>query len=197
MSVLLYRETKYFDKINLLCEQIEKDGKKFPAQYFDKNWHKALDIDKVNGTAYWRLNGVVRNTPETDLVANNILIGMTIPLKLVAFVPYSKFKKDNSYRELNMAAEIQKVLTGTFPTLRRALKAQKLTAFATSYNTNRDNVWSEETEGLNKPKFEFAIVSIELDVKLEISKDCIQTENVYSETGDFNIVDFDPRDFKI
>lgn len=168
----------YFDKQFELVEIITRsDGQKRPAEYHHKGEYKDVTkFDKYNGMSYIRKRGSV-TTSETDdtLSACGDLINLSMPLRLVAVIPRKKLTCDDKYSEDVIASTITRELTDRTSDLKKTFHARSGRISIDSYNTNGNEILSEEYSGIQATdiNFKFAYIAFDIAVNLLINKNCL------------------------
>lgn len=197
MNLILIRRTKFFDFLMGKCEFIVKNDVEFPAQFYNQNWQSARNFDKYNGFGYWRLTGNVTMSTETSTGrANKLQYAQAYPLRFICAIPYKKFEMNDAYREDRLAVEIIKNITGNQPKLRHFLNAQSVTIQATNIITDRAQILTDERQE-TKIRYEMALLAIDVEAEVVINADCMKDVCESGVLGDFDVLDFNPKDFNV
>ena len=108
-------ETGLFSRLMGLCDIIEKNNQRFPAQWYKQEYKAAVDYDKHNGFGYWRKTGpVTQSNEQSARISNRKMITTTYPLRFVLVVPVKKLGAlGGAYRNDFIGNQITKVLVDT------------------------------------------------------------------------------------
>ncbi len=167
-------ESGYFHVFYEYCEQIERDGITFPAQYLKAGEYKnVMDFD-VNGAGYIRKRSAVsvkqNNTYQnvTSCVTDTIL-DVNFPLRLVAGVPRVKLN-DNAFSDDFLFSELAAIITGSFS----AAKTISISNSITSYDTDSISIWSNEVRGKDyQMNFKLSYVAIDFNLLITANANCM------------------------
>lgn len=188
MNVVL-EATDYFKKCYGLVVLVrKKEGdvvNEFPAEYAGLGeYNPVTNFDQENGSIYWRLTGDIK---DTELYVNTQaarVIQRTYPLRMIYVAKRSQLgENDNAYSEDKMSIYLLKVMKGREKVMRETVGAKQITFIPNSSDFNGYSV--AESEFINieyNNRSSYMIGSIEFDLQVTISKDCVD---------DFSISDTD------
>lgn len=170
-----------------LCEKIDKGSRSPAPRYYCGNgeWKEVSDFDFFQGSSYWRKMGAYTAT-ESDLRSLNAskrLVTFSLPLRLVACVPKAKLSYDDAYSESRVGLTIVKAVTAKANDLAKAIQAKRISFDVSAVETNARTILDEEYTAEINVRFEYALVSVDLNVNIDIYEDCIQGD-CYDYTDD-------------
>lgn len=164
-------------KVYQLCEQKETDGKTEIVSYVGKgNYETAFNIDNFNGVAYFRKREdtqIVKKDNETRVCAE--MQNVKYSLRFVACIQREELPTDCAFSDEQFAWVVAKELTGLNGALKSSLGANMVYVQAGNISTDRKKILSEEVPGneLVDINYSFSLISIDLEVDLDIQKNCI------------------------
>lgn len=165
-----------------LCEIIEKEeGDKteaFPAKYCGRDEYQRIEeFDLEKGIIYHRKTSRVtidpRDEDSTTGCENNIRI--TYPMRAVAIIKKNATgEDDDNYIDDKIASNLIIKITSVVPKATKLLlKANDAYIEITSYNTNRNEVWSEEHKNIKmEMDFDYVYMAIDYNMVIEGSTSC-------------------------
>lgn len=176
-------QTTLFKDVRGLCEIIDKEDKKFPAEYFKGGEFKNID-DKTNwevGVAYHRLLGDVEDeqlADEFSPTACDVAIRKTYHLKLVCCVPKTVLSNsnDDQYIDTKLVHNLENVLNEQKNSiLENLLKLSLVQVIVKRADVNRYNVFKDEYQNVKfNIGFEYAYFALEYDIILEGLNSCFE-----------------------
>lgn len=174
-----------FEKQFSLCERITKGDKIFPAEYKSKGEYVQINnFDKYNGVSYFRKNGDISISDETNTTTScGILKKISIPLLLICVIPRKKIEVDNNYTEDYIANKVLKSIITKSGILKQSLKARNIDINVDAYSTDSIKIIDQEYSNIQKADInhKFIYISSEISVSIIIDKKCINDccENEY------------------
>jgi hypothetical protein len=165
----------YFNTVLGLAEKVKREEEVYPAIYVG-NEYKRINLDVNGSVCYWRKDGDVSFSSETNLTqANGLQYKISVPLKLLCFI-----NKENPYNDVyfadNMAMDIIGYLTLTNSALKKSLLAKSARVQAKNYLTDSRAVASEEYTGLVfEPRYTHSYFSIDFEVIVIANQNCYDT----------------------
>lgn len=160
-----------------LCELVEKDGKKFPAEYCLNKFIQVSDFDKYKGSCYHRLNGTISisQTDDSD-VGCEILSAKTFPVKMVICVKKDLFlnDKNDSYIELSIIENVEALISSqNNSTISSEIDAYSVSIVPTGAIYDRYSIFREEYSNIEmKIPVEYAYISIDYDISIVKKLSC-------------------------
>lgn len=163
----------YFNEVICLAEKIEREERVYPALYNGGNEYKEIQLDSYGSVSYWRKAGDVTISEQENLtLSKNVQYEMTVPLKLVCFIPKTVYANDQYFAD-NLATEIMSYLTTNNSALKSAMKAKKVSIVSTGYKTDAREVGSEEYDNINfEARYTHAYFSIDFELKIVTNNQC-------------------------
>lgn len=158
-----------FEKAYSLCEIIEKDRLKYPAQWCLGKYEQVSDFDRHKGLLYHRLNGNVSISQSEDQSEScDTFSEKTYPCILVAGVKKDLFKntKNDGYIELSVIENIESLISSqNIKSISRLLKADYVSLEIKESSYNRYDIFKKEYSGIEmKIPFEYAYISISYNI---------------------------------
>lgn len=171
----------YFNRIYPYAEQIERGNEKFPQVYIGNGEYQMIyDLD-VNGVGYFRKTGQVRfndvsTTAPFACYGDNPLKDMVVPLRFVAAVPKSMLG-DSGLSDDLLAME----LVGYLGSKQTAIvNISSIQGYVDSYQTDRDRVFSEEVQGINRQiDLALSFIAIDFTLVFRANLDCLRQDCTY------------------
>lgn len=163
----------YFNEVICLAEKIEREERIYPALYSGGNEYKEINLDAYGSICYWRKSADVTISEQENLtLSKNVQYEMTVPLKLVCFLPKDVYSNDQYFAD-NLAIEIMSYLTTNNSALKSAMKAKKVTIFANGYKTDAREVGADEYDNINfEARYTHAYFSIDFELKIVTNNQC-------------------------
>ena len=157
-----------------LAELIYSGEKMQPALYVGSGQYVPISIDNHAGIIYFRQVGEVQSSKiEVRGCGASEFI---FPLILVACVSREVIGKDDPFSADSLCVQLTKDLISASE-LASDLSARKATIEIKSYSTNMKSILSDEYSGIdllkNSIPYTYVLVSISMDIKIEINNDCI------------------------
>lgn len=169
-------ESGYFNRLYEYAEQINHGDKSYPQAYIGSGQYQSLYDFDINGTGYIRKNGQVYVDRATDVRVmgcndSNPLIDLTVPLRFVAAVPKDKLQ-DDAFTDDRLAFD----LMGYINRKQTAITdVQSVMGRVSSYTTDRERVWSEEVQGIEKTvDLTKAFIAMDFTLTFRASLECIK-----------------------
>ncbi len=161
-----------------LCEIIKNGELSFPAIYDLGEYKKIHDIDFNDGVIYHRIRSqyTESNNDEASTTGCDKYIDRTYYLRCVV-ICRKNIKGDNQYSDEKIASIISKNINfRNDRELRISLKIDSIDVNISSFNTNRDEVFSQEFKGLEQfINYEYCLIAV--DYNLVIGSDISCFEN--------------------
>lgn len=165
--------TNYFDKTYCKVE-LKSDGEaKYPVHYVGNgNWER-IEIDQLNGVAYFR-KGKPTSAEIDNPLTTDILYQSNFPLRLVAYKRRDSFD-DDEYDADGLGDSLKKSLTFRNESLQITLKARRVTSIVTAVDTDSADIYAEEYEPVPNPDipFQWVVVALDIDVEVIHTKGCM------------------------
>lgn len=166
-----------FGKVHGLVSFITVGEKTYPALYESNGKYRntPLDPSKWFGVAYFRKNGPVTFSQNgiEQFKPCAVPVQVTIPLKLVCTIKKSELNCDDEFASDELAMYIGKLLSD-INSIRAELKARRVTFNVDQYITDPNEIMSSERQGLeNTVKSEYAYLSMDIEVQIDTTKDCM------------------------
>lgn len=163
----------YFNEVLCLAEKIEREERVYPALYNGGSEYKEIQLDSYGSIAYWRKSSdVTISEQENVTLSKNVQYEMTVPLKLVCFIPKTVYANDQYFAD-NLAVEIMSYLTTNNSALKSAMKAKKVSIVSTGYKTDAREVGAEEYDNINfEARYTHAYFSIDFELKIITNNQC-------------------------
>lgn len=163
----------YFNEVLCLAEKIEREERVYPALYNGGNEYKEIQLDSYGSISYWRKAGDVTISEQENItLSKNVQYEMTVPLKLVCFIPKTVYANDQYFAD-NLATEIMSYLTTNNSALKSAMKAKKVSIISTGYKTDAREVGAEEYDNINfEARYTHAYFSIDFELKIITNNQC-------------------------
>lgn len=169
-------ESGYFNRLYDYAELINHGDKSYPQVYLGNGEYQSIYDFDVNGTGYIRKSGAVYADKVTDVRVIgcsdlNPLIDLTVPLRFVAAVPKDKLS-DDAFSDDRLAFD----LLGYINRKQTAITdVQSVMGRVTSYITDRERVWSEEVQGIEKTvDLTKAFILMDFTLTFRASLECIK-----------------------
>lgn len=175
-DVITYINTKisnlgYFNNVICLAERIEREGRIYPAQYASNGEYAEINLDSLGSCCYWRKNGDVSVTEETNTGGIGVQYRTNIPLKFVGFL--KKTYADDQYLSDNLISEIISVVTTSNSALKAGLKAKIVRIVAEKYVTDRITVGQAEYDNISfEANYQYAYFSIDFNLTFVTNNQC-------------------------
>lgn len=166
-----------FNKAYGLCEIIEKDTKKFPAEYCLNKYIQVSDFSNYSGIVYHRLDGDITISQEEDETEGcSDMSTKTYPCLLVACVKKDLFKnsKNDAYIDLSIIENIESLISNqSNAALASLLGADTVEISLTGASKDRYDIFKGEYSGIEmKMPFEYAYISINYEVSISQKISC-------------------------
>lgn len=166
-----------FEKAYGLCEIIEKDKLKYPAQWCLGKYEQVSDFDSFKGLCYHRLNGKVSiSQQEDDAEGCEIHSTKTYPCILIAGVKKDLFKNKNNdgYIELSIIENIEaEISSQNNIAISKLLGAEFISIQITGASYDRYSIFRKEFSNIEmKIPFEYAYISIEYNIIISQKLNC-------------------------
>lgn len=163
----------YFNEVLCLAEKIEREERVYPALYNGGNEYQEINLDTYGSISYWRKSADVTISEQENLtLSKNVQHEMTVPLKLVCFLPKDIYSNDQYFAD-NLAIEIMSYLTTNNSALKSAMKAKRVTVLSSGYKTNAREVGVEEYDNINfEARYTHAYFSIDFELKILTNNQC-------------------------
>lgn len=160
-----------------LCDIIEKDGKKFPAEYCLNKYVQVSDFDKYKGLCYHRIDGDVSiSQGEDESYGCDVLSSKTYPIILIIGVKKDLFlnDKNDAYVELSIIENLESLISSqNNSTLSGDLSADVVSISLTGASTDKYSIFKREYTGIDfKIPVEYAYISISYDVLITKKLSC-------------------------
>lgn len=168
-----------------LCERIKDGEVVFPACYIGKGEYKQVsDFDKQDGTIYHRQTGEVssQESDEESTVSCQPFIERTYPMRTVGIIKKTSY---SAYEDSLIAEYVSNAIEFiNNKSLRQALKADVIGVEVKSISTDREKIFKEEYEGVDKTiPYEYIYFAIDYNIKITGNVSCFAT----STCGDYSI----------
>lgn len=156
-------------------EQREGGDFVFPAQYTGSGELAMIEFDSA-GFAYFRKDGNITQSIIDNTLGQSQLYEVNIPLRLVAMVRRADVGGDDAFSPDVLARQIASQLTFKNGDLKTALLAAKTQVNASSWSTDPEQIWSDETEGTGRiePDYSRAFIAMSVSVTVTADENCIQ-----------------------
>lgn len=171
------KDLNLYEKLYGMAELVKNaKGQQYPLVYkSDGNLIHVTEFSEWYGMGYFRKDGVVSFEPDADAntfspCQNNII--MTVPLKFVGSVKKSLLK-DDAFTCDRVAITTMKALQNKNPKMRGELNASQVYFDVTAYETDPQKVFNAEYDQDNKVKYEYCYVSVDFEVRVHTTKECI------------------------
>lgn len=166
-----------FEKAYGLCEIIEKDKLKYPAQWCLGKYEQVSDFDHYKGLLYHRLNGNISVSQSEDQSEScDTFSEKTYQCVLVAGVKKGLFKNTNNdgYIELSIIENIESLISSqNIVSVSKLLKADYVTLEVKDFSYNRYDIFKKEYLGIEmKIPFEYAYISISYNIVIGQKLSC-------------------------
>jgi len=154
----------------------------YPATYTGAGELEMVEFDAA-GFAYFRKDGDITQAVEGNEFGQKQLYNITIPLRLVAMVRRQDIVTDDAYSPDRLARDIATLLTFKNGDLRTGLNANRVLVTAANWQTDPEQIWSDETEGTGRiePDYSRAFIAMSVTVEVLADEGCIR-----------NACEFDP-----
>jgi hypothetical protein len=154
----------------------------YPATYTGAGELEMVEFDSA-GFAYFRKDGDITQAVEGNEFGQKQLYNITIPLRLVAMVRRQDIVTDDAYSPDRLARDIATLLTFKNGDLRTGLNANRVLVTAANWQTDPEQIWSDETEGTGRiePDYSRAFIAMSVTVEVLADEGCIR-----------NACEFDP-----
>jgi len=154
----------------------------YPATYTGAGELEMVEFDAA-GFAYFRKDGDITQAVEGNEFGQKQLYNVTIPLRLVAMVRRQDIVTDDAYSPDRLARDIATLLTFKNGDLRTGLNANRVLVTAANWQTDPEQIWSDETEGTGRiePDYSRAFIAMSVTVEVLADEGCIR-----------NACEFDP-----
>jgi hypothetical protein len=154
----------------------------YPATYTGAGELEMVEFDAA-GFAYFRKDGDITQAVDTNEFGQKQLYNVTIPLRLVAMVRRQDIVTDDAYSPDRLARDIATLLTFKNGDLRTGLNANRVMVTAANWQTDPEQIWSDETEGTGRiePDYSRAFIAMSVTVEVLADEGCIR-----------NACEFDP-----
>jgi hypothetical protein len=154
----------------------------YPATYTGAGELEMVEFDAA-GFAYFRKDGDITQAVDTNEFGQKQLYNITIPLRLVAMVRRQDIVTDDAYSPDRLARDIATLLTFKNGDLRTGLNANRVLVTAANWQTDPEQIWSDETEGTGRiePDYSRAFIAMSVTVEVLADEGCIR-----------NACEFDP-----
>jgi len=154
----------------------------YPATYTGAGELEMVEFDAA-GFAYFRKDGDITQAVEGNEFGQKQLYSITIPLRLVAMVRRQDIVTDDAYSPDRLARDIATLLTFKNGDLRTGLNANRVLVTAANWQTDPEQIWSDETEGTGRiePNYSRAFIAMSVTVEVLADEGCIR-----------NACEFDP-----
>jgi len=175
-NVITYLNTKitnlgYFNNVICLAERIEREGRIYPAQYASNGEYAEINLDSLGSCCYWRKNGDVTVSEESNTGGIGVQYRTNIPLKFVGFL--KKTYADDQYLSDNLISEIISVVTTSNSALKAGLKAKIVRVVADTYSTDRISVGQAEYDNISfEANYQYAYFSIDFNLTFVTNNQC-------------------------
>jgi hypothetical protein len=159
------------------CEQIERDGITFPAQYISGGEYKQVQDFDVNGNGYIRKRGSVsvalnRSSSFTACEDDNAIVNLTYPLRMVLGVPKANLR-DDAYSDDLLMFEMFEIIGTTY----NVTNVQDVSNQVRSFDTDSLTIWSQEVRGFDyQMHFRLSYIAVDFDVTFTVSKSCLKEQ---------------------
>lgn len=171
------KDLNLYEKLYGMAELIKNTkGQQYPLVYkSDGNLIHVTEFSDWYGMGYFRKDGTVSFEPDNDAnvyspCQNNII--MTVPLKFVGSVKKSLLK-DDAFTCDRVAITTMKALQNKNPKMRGELNASQVYFDVTAYETDPQKIFNREYDQDNKIKYEYCYVSVDFEVRVHTTKECI------------------------
>jgi len=156
-------------------EQREGGDFVFPAQYTGSGGLAMIEFDSA-GFAYFRKDGNITQSIIDNTLGQTQLYEVNIPLRLVAMVRRADVGGDDAFSPDVLARQIASQLTFKNGDLKTALLAAKTQVNTSSWSTDPEQIWSDETEGTGRiePDYSRAFIAMSVSVTVTADENCIQ-----------------------
>lgn len=159
-----------------LAEKINEGDKQYPALYCTGGEYK--HISALENYLYFRQTGSAaeEESEEESTTGCAYTIRRTYPMVAVAYIPKSVYNTDNAFIDGKIAQNIANIITkANWQSLGVTLKTENIYAEVGEINTNRHEVWASEYRGVDfAARLDHVYVSVEFDIVVEASEDCLQ-----------------------
>lgn len=154
----------------------------YPATYTGAGELDMVEFDSA-GFAYFRKDGDITQAVESNEFGQKQLYNVTIPLRLVAMVRRQDIVSDDAYSPDRIARDLATLLTFKNGDLRTGLNANRVMVTAANWQTDPEQIWSDETEGTGRiePDYSRAFIAMSVTVEVLADEGCIR-----------NACEFDP-----
>jgi hypothetical protein len=147
----------------------------YPATYTGAGELDMVEFDAA-GFAYFRKDGDITQAVDTNEFGQKQLYNVNIPLRLVAMVRRQDIVTDDAYSPDRLARDIATLLTFKNGDLRTGLNANRVMVTAANWQTDPEQIWSDETEGTGRiePDYSRAFIAMSVTVEVLADEGCIR-----------------------
>lgn len=174
------RQIPYFNKVYTIARRFrDGNGKVFPAEYTGSGNGHEIAYDKTGGMAYFRKNGNASlredNSPKFTSCDSGVTYTITIPLKMVCFIPNNIAVCDDGFTGDEFAEKIISELT-TEEISPNLSKLKSASLICTGYDTDSVAVLEKEysnAKDITDMNYNNAYFSIDFNIIVVVDKTCL------------------------
>lgn len=165
----------YFTNVYGLCELIIKEDKTIPAFYKGKGeYYNINDIDKGNGTGYFRADGNPRSESTSSVYTScDKYLDITYPLQFIGAVKKAKIPCDNAYAANIICQSVAGIISTTRLSSVYEILSSKI--HVTEFSVDGSEILNREykSAAIKEFNFNYAYFNIMFDVKITVKSDCL------------------------
>lgn len=172
-------DLRLFEKVYPLVEQKEIEGRTILAYYTGKGQYEHItNFDNFNGVGYFRLHDDAEiSTSNIENAGCSSMLNVKYPIRFVCCIRRDQLEDDCAFSDDNFAYSIITELAGNSIDIKLASKAAKVSVNPLRISTDRKKILEQELPGndLKDINYEFSLISIDLNIEIDIDKKCILT----------------------
>lgn len=163
--------TGYFNSMYELVELKPRTVGSAPVVYCTGGEYK--DIDTEKNTSYIRLlRAISISESPRKYRSGEVVLNVVFALRVVGLV--RNVAEDDSYKGMNLAEDISKVISANAHTLAPVINARTIDFIPTSLLVNSQELYGQEFPGTEKTdaRYEYTMAGVDFNVVIDITQEC-------------------------